>query len=126
MMLAKVRRPSSTPSASTPRSGSSMIMSAAARATSVASSTDTPTSAARMAGASLIPSPMKPDGVTACLQRTDDAHLLVGRDAREQIDLVERGLASASSLSSSISAPGQHVAARQLQRLDQMPHDQRA
>jgi hypothetical protein len=60
MMLAYVRRPSCTPSASTPRSESSSTISAAARAMSVASSTDTPTSAVRMAGASLIPSPMKP------------------------------------------------------------------
>ena len=35
-------------------------MSAAARATPVAPSTDSPTSAALMAGASLTPSPMKP------------------------------------------------------------------
>ncbi len=59
-MLAKVRRPSSTPSATTARSESSRIMSAAARATPVAPSTESPTSAALMPGASLTPSPMNP------------------------------------------------------------------
>ena len=57
-MLAKVRRPSSTPSATTERSVSSRIMSAAARATPVAPSTDRPTSAAFRPGASFTPSPM--------------------------------------------------------------------
>ena len=59
-MLAKVRLPSSTPSATTARSESSKIMSAAARATPVAPSTESPMSAAFMPGASLTPSPMNP------------------------------------------------------------------
>ena len=59
-MLAKVRRPSSTPSATTSRSDASRIMSAAAWATPVAPSTDSPISAAFSAGASLMPSPRKP------------------------------------------------------------------
>src|ERR1041385_6514704 len=45
MVLAKIRRPSTTPSASTPRSFSSRITSAAALATSVAESTEMAASA---------------------------------------------------------------------------------
>ena len=56
-MLAKVRRPSRTPSASTPRSLRSRIMPAASLATSTAVSTENPTSAACSGGASLMPSP---------------------------------------------------------------------
>ena len=59
-IFAKVRRPSSTPSATTSRSGASRIMSAAAWATPVAPSTDRPISATLSAGASLMPSPRKP------------------------------------------------------------------
>ena len=59
-VLAKVRRPSSTPRRIAPRSGRSSTMSALSRATSTALSTEMPTSAARSAGASLIPSPMYP------------------------------------------------------------------
>ena len=57
MMLPKVRRPSSTPSCSTARSWSSMMMSATSLATSTAESTVSPTSAERREGASLMPSP---------------------------------------------------------------------
>ena len=57
MVLAKIRRPSMTPSASTSRSFSSRITSAASLATSVAESTEMPTSAACRARASLTPSP---------------------------------------------------------------------
>jgi hypothetical protein len=57
MVLAKMRRPSTTPSASTSRSFSSRITSAASLATSVAESTEMPTSAACRARASLTPSP---------------------------------------------------------------------
>ncbi len=45
MVLAKIRRPSMTPSASTPRSLSSRTTSAASLATSVPESTEIPTSA---------------------------------------------------------------------------------
>ncbi len=60
MVLAKMRRPSATPLASTPRSFSSSTTSAASLATSVAVSTEMPTSAACSASASLTPSPRKP------------------------------------------------------------------
>ena len=59
-MLAKVRRPSITPSSSTIRLFSSRMISAASRAISTAPSTEMPMSAARSAGASLMPSPIKP------------------------------------------------------------------
>ena len=57
MVLAKMRRPSMTPSASTPRSLSSSTTSAASLATSVPESTEIPTSAWCSATASLTPSP---------------------------------------------------------------------
>ena len=60
MVLAKMRRPSATPEASTPRSFSSNTTSAASLATSVAVSTEIPTSAPCSASASLTPSPRKP------------------------------------------------------------------
>ena len=59
-MLTKVRRPSSTPSATTSKSDASRIMSAAAWATPLAPSTDSPMSATLSAGASLMPSPRNP------------------------------------------------------------------
>ena len=59
-MLAKTLRPSMTPCSSTSRLFSSRIMSADSLAMSTAVSTLMPTSAARRAGASLMPSPMKP------------------------------------------------------------------
>ena len=59
MVLAKMRRPSATPNASTPRSFSSNTTSAASLATSAAVSTEIPTSAACSASASLTPSPKK-------------------------------------------------------------------
>ncbi len=59
-MLQKVMRPSTTPSSSTNRLFSSRMMSAASLAMSTAESTEMPMSAARSAGASLMPSPMKP------------------------------------------------------------------
>ena len=55
-----VPRPAATAWFTTDRSCSSRMMSAAARATSAAPSTEIPTSAACSAGASLMPSPMKP------------------------------------------------------------------
>ncbi|MPM88818.1 hypothetical protein SDC9_135922 [bioreactor metagenome] len=60
MMLPKVLRPSITPSFNTIRSFSSKMISADSFAISTAVSTETLTSASFMAGASLIPSPMKP------------------------------------------------------------------
>ena len=64
-MLAKTLRPSTTPASSTSRDFSSRIMSADSLAMSTAVSTLMPTSAACSAGASLMPSPMKP---TVCLR----------------------------------------------------------
>ena len=55
-----VRRPSMTPSCTTPRSRSSSTRSAASLATSAALSTEIPTSAPCKAEASLMPSPRKP------------------------------------------------------------------
>src|SRR6266536_3268523 len=60
IVLAKMRRPSTTPSARTARSFSSRTTSAASLATSVAVSTEMPTSASWRAIASLTPSPRKP------------------------------------------------------------------
>ena len=65
-MFTNTLRPSSTPSSSTIKSFSSRIMSADSLAMSTALSTERPTSAARSAGASLMPSPMNP---TTCLLR---------------------------------------------------------
>ena len=59
-MLANTFRPSRTPSASTSRSFSIRIASADSLAMSAAVSTEMPTSAARRAGASLMPSPRNP------------------------------------------------------------------
>jgi len=59
-MLAKVLRPSVTPCSRTIRLFSSRIISAASLAISTAESTEIPMSAARSAGASLMPSPIKP------------------------------------------------------------------
>ncbi len=58
IVLAKIRRPSITPSARTPRSLSSRTTSAASLATSEPESTEIPTSAWCRATASLTPSPM--------------------------------------------------------------------
>ena len=60
IVLAKIRRPSTTPSARMSRSLSSSTMSAASLATSVAVSTEIPTSASCSATASFTPSPRKP------------------------------------------------------------------
>ena len=60
IMFAYVFRPSTTPSATTVRSFSSRMTPADSLAMSTAVSTEMPTSAARMAGASLMPSPMNP------------------------------------------------------------------
>ena len=59
MVFEKIRRPSMTPSASTPRSLSSSTTSAASFATSVPESTEMPTSAWCRATASFTPSPRK-------------------------------------------------------------------
>ena len=60
VILKKILRPSTTPCSSTCRLFSSKMMSADSLATSTAESTEMPTSAARRAGASLMPSPMNP------------------------------------------------------------------
>src|ERR1017187_6497036 len=71
MMLAKQRRPSSTPSLRTARSFSSRMIFAASFATSTPFITEMPTSAVCSDGASLMPSPMYP---TTC-PREDGAVL---------------------------------------------------
>ena len=58
MMLAKLRRPSMTPSFRTARSFSSRMIFAASFATSTPFTTEMPTSAVCRDGASLMPSPM--------------------------------------------------------------------
>ena len=68
-MLAKVRRPSITPSSKTIRLFSNNMMSAASFAMSTAVSTEMPMSAARRAGASLMPSPMKPTTCPLALRK---------------------------------------------------------
>ena len=73
MMLAKTLRPSMMPSSSTRRLFSRRMMSADSLATSTAVSTEMPTSAACMAGASLMPSPMKPTTWPAARRALDDA-----------------------------------------------------
>ncbi len=65
-ILPNTLRPSSTPSSSTSRLFSSRMMSADSLAMSTAVSTEMPTSAARKAGPSLMPSPRNP---TTCLSR---------------------------------------------------------
>ncbi len=60
IVLAKIRRPSATPSARIPRSFVIRTMSAASLATSVADSTEMPTSASCNATASFTPSPRNP------------------------------------------------------------------
>ena len=84
MMLEKTLRPSITPSSSTSSDFSSRIMSADSLAMSTAVSTLIPTSAAWSAGASLIPSPMKPTVCLRDLERLDDPLLVRGGDPGEQ------------------------------------------
>ena len=97
-VLAKIRRPSMTPSASTPRSLSSRTMSAASLATSVAESTEMPTSAACRATASLTPSPRNATSTPvrrATLMMRDfwsgltRAKTVVSRDRRRERVVVE-------------------------------------
>src|ERR1051325_4402280 len=84
VMFANTLRPSSTPSSTTTSDFSSRIMSADALAMSAAVLTLIPTSAACSAGASVMPSPMKPTAGSRRPEGLDDA-LLVGRGySREQ------------------------------------------
>ena len=104
IVLAKMRRPSTTPPARTPRSFSSRTTSAASLATSVAVSTEMPTSASWRAIASLTPSPRKPTSAPSarCARMMRDFCSGVTR-----AKIVVRGNASASSASliASISEP---------------------
>ena len=83
MVLAKMRRPSATPSARTSRLFSSRMTSAASFATSAPESTEMPTSAACSARASLTPSPRKPTPPPRCRCNADDARLVLGADPGE-------------------------------------------
>ena len=83
MVLAKIRRPSTTPSASTSRSFSSRITSAASLATSVAESTEIPTSAACRASASLTPSPRNATSPPVQALDPHDPGLVFGADPGE-------------------------------------------
>ena len=83
-------------------------MSAAARATSVAPSTEMPTSAARMAGASFTPSPMKP---TMCPRACKARMILVfwsGVTRAKRSTSATRPI-RAGSVSAAISLPGEHA-----------------
>ena len=83
IVLAKMRRPSTTPSARMPRSLSSRTTAAASLATSAAESTEMPTSASWSAIASLTPSPRKPTSAPRlrCARMMRD--FCSGRDAGE-------------------------------------------
>ena len=91
MVFAKMRRPSMTPSASTPRSLSSSTMSAASLATSVAESTEMPTSAACSATASLTPSPRNATSTPRAARELDQPRLLLGPDPGEDRRARDRG-----------------------------------
>ena len=84
-MLAKVRRPSSTPSSSTIRLFSSRMISAASLAISTAVSTEMPMSAVRSAGASLMPSPMKPTTWPLPFKNRTMRSLCDGRQSGEHV-----------------------------------------
>ena len=83
IVFAKIRRPSTMPSASTSRSFSSRMTSAASLATSVAESTEMPTSAACRASASFTPSPRKATPTAGLPLDADDPGLVLGADPRE-------------------------------------------
>ena len=91
MVFAKIRRPSATPSARTPRLFSSRRTSAASLATSAAVSTEMPTSAACSASASLTPSPRKPPRRPCRRSSRTSARLLLGRDPGEDRGVGDRG-----------------------------------
>ena len=103
-VLAKIRRPSMIPSASTPRSLSSSTMSAASFATSVADSTEMPTSAACRATASLTPSPRKATSTPPRRASFTNRDFCSG-PTRPKIVVPGMAAASASSSRRSISAP---------------------
>ncbi len=93
-----------TPASSTIRLFSSRIISAASRAMSTAPSTEIPISAARNAGASLIPSPIKPTTCPSRLSKVTMRSLCIG--VRRANNVVRAAsAASASSLNPSISLP---------------------
>ena len=104
MMLPKTRRPSSTPSSSTSKLFSSKMMSEDSLAISTALLTEMPTSAARSAGASLMPSPIKP---TTCpfLRSTWMMCSLCSGASLAKTVVFSAALASSSSFIASISAP---------------------
>lgn len=104
IVLAKMRRPSTTPSARTPRSFSSRATSAASLATSVAVSTEMPTSASCRAIASLMPSPRKPISPPSARWARMMRDFCSGV-TRAKIVVCGSASASSSSLSASSSVP---------------------
>ena len=82
-MLAKMRRPSTTPSAIAPRLFSSRTTSAASLATSTADSTEMPTSARWSATASLTPSPRNATSSPLRCAAATSAAFCSGPDPRE-------------------------------------------
>src|SRR6478672_5844785 len=104
MVLAKMRRPSATPVASTPRSFSNSTTSAASFATSAAVSTEMPTSAACRASASLTPSPRKPTDRPVRRSETIRRAFCSG-EIRAKIVWFCAAASNAASSSTSISAP---------------------
>ena len=107
IVLAKIRRPSTTPSASTPRSFSSRMTSAASWATSVAVSTEIPTSAACSARASFTPSPRKPTSRPSRRSSRTTRAFCSGRDPGEAPWSARAAAASASSSRASRSRSGE-------------------
>ena len=104
MVLAKIRRPSTTPSASTSRSFSSRMTSAASLATSVAESTEMPTSAC-VQGEGVVDAVAEERHVAARAPLdAHDAGLLFGADPGEDRGGRDRG-GSCSSSRASRSAP---------------------
>ncbi|MNY12878.1 hypothetical protein D3C86_1459830 [compost metagenome] len=97
-------RPSITPSSSTIRLFSSKMMSAASFEISTAESTEMPTSAARRAGASLMPSPMKPT-VSPCARRLRTMRSLCAGVSRANTLARRTATASCASSMASMSAP---------------------
>ena len=99
-MLAKTFRPSSTPSSSTSRSFSSRMASADSLAISTAVSTEMPTSAARRAGASLMPSPRNPTTCPAPCRVLMTRCLWAGDSRANRVALSAASASSASDIPS--------------------------
>ncbi len=102
--LPKDLRPAMIPAWSTPRPGSSRMMSEASRATSTASATEIPTSAACSEGASLMPSPRNPT-TCPCALRARMIRCFCAGETRANTRVCSATRASAASSMPSISLP---------------------